>query len=414
MIIRKLHTIYSYNRKALFVLLAITLLWSCSRENFDIEETVREEIVPEVTYINSLTEQMSIAPEGNIINLGCFSIQTPFSIVDKNEDQYTINDEGEFNSLFGNTNNSIIDFVYPIMIEYKDGEVRTIEGGADLGNAFASCVPTGGWTYDAFPAYGINFENSCYELEFPITIKQLDNTSITVEDRQNFNALLAEGEALFFFDFPLNLKNEAEEIITAESPSELIDLLVGCSGFDGEGLTIDEEGLEIWCYDIQYPLEVLLKDGGIETVENHESLCDLMLAGKIVNFIYPFNLLDQDNNSLKVASSYHFETALWKCNNYDYRGDEAYLLYLGTTPFRRDACYKIKYPIALVAHPYDIEAEEEKVIIKDKVQLELHLFFSEYRISEIVYPVTLKYLPNGFEADVQSLEQLMRLLEDCF
>lgn len=409
----KLHIISLYSQKGLLLLLATTLLWGCSRENFDIVETVKEEIVPEITYINSLTDQMNLAPGGDDIRLGCFSIQKPFYVVTKNQEQYIVDNQEDFNRLFGNANSQIVDFVYPLTIKHKNGETQSIEGGAGLGNAFASCVPTGGWTYDAFPAYVINFENSCYELEFPVQVKHLDGTERIIEDRQAFNALIAEETALLFFDFPLNLKNESEETITVEETSELIDLLVGCSGFDGDGLTIDEEGLEIWCYDIQYPLQVLLWDGGIVTVNNHEALCDLMLEGEIVNFIYPFHLVTKEGNAVEIASEYHYEITLWECETYSFRGDEAYLLYLGTVPFRRDPCYKIKFPIEVIAYPFDDE-EREQIMIKNMTQLKSHVLFGNYQKSEINYPVTLKYLPQGLEVKVRNLTQLMNLLEDCF
>ncbi|MEM8524598.1 MAG: hypothetical protein AAGG68_08135 [Bacteroidota bacterium] len=411
--IKKRQNIVDFIQKVGTVLLITALLLACSRENFDVVETVKEEIVPEITYINSLTDQMSIAPEGNAVHLGCFSIQAPFSVVDKNEEQHTVNTKEDFNTLFGNANYEILDFVYPITIKYKDGETKDINGGADLGTAFASCVPTGGWTYDAFPAYAINTENSCYELEFPIQLKQLDNTTKTVEDQQTFNALLAEENALLFFDFPLNLKSETNEIFTAEDVSELLDLLVGCNGFDGDGLTIDDEGLEIWCYDIQYPLKVLLWDGSKVEVNGHEALCDLMLEGEMVSFIYPFNLLDEDGNELRVDSEYHFEVELWECEQYDYRGDEAYLLYMGTTPFGREACYKIKFPVEVIAYPFD-GGTEERVRINDITRLTGHVLYGNYQKSEIVYPITLKYLPRGLEVNVNDLTQLMDSLEDCF
>ncbi|MEN0046606.1 MAG: hypothetical protein AAF806_06090 [Bacteroidota bacterium] len=409
----RLHTISSYSQRIFFFLLAVPLIWACSRENFDIVETTTEEIVPEVTYINSLADQMNIPPGENDIRLGCFSIQKPFHIIAQDREQYIVENQEDFNVLFGNVDNPILDFVYPITIQHKNGETENIEGGADLGDAFASCVPTGGWTYDAFPAYVINFENSCYELEFPIKLKQLNGTQKVAEDRQAFNALVAEEAGLYFFDYPLALKSESGEIITIEETTELIDLLVGCSGFDGDGISIDEEGLEIWCYDIQYPIQVLLWNGSKVTVNDHALLCDLMLEGEIVNFVYPFHLLDTEGNAVEITSEYHYEITLWECETYDFRGDEAYLLYLGTEPFRRDACYKIKFPIEVIAYSFG-ENEGESIILKNITQLKSHVLFGSYQKSEILYPIILKYHPQGLEAEVMSLTHLMNLLEGCF
>ena len=99
--------------------------------------------------------------------------------------------------------------------------------------------------------------------------------------------------------------------------------------------------------------------------------------------------------------------------NYDFRGDEAYLLYLGTDPFRRESCYKVKFPIEVTAYPFDGSGRGQ-VIIKNMTQLKGHVLFGIYQKSELNYPITLRYLPQGLEIKVRNLTQLMNLLEDCF
>lgn len=389
--------------------LIVVVLLACNPDDFDVVETVEEPIVPEVTYTNALINRIVSNTSNGKIELGCFSLRLPFMLTAKDGTIHTIDQQAAFELLL-NDLHSIADFVYPLNIQYDNGTNKEISDAKTLGAAFASCLPEAGWSEDRFPAYSINYENSCYQLVYPLTLSKQDGTMVKIEDEQALMVLLAH-ETLAFFEFPLQVLNEAGSLIEMLTADQLLSAILGCSGFDLEGFAIEDDALLMECYEIDYPIKVILANGAISNVANHEILCYLMLEGQIYDFVYPYHLIDSVGTKKEIASEYHLETALWECPDYEYIGDELYILYLGAAPWDRGACFKIKFPVVANAVPFDTGSPINVRITN--IDRMADVIFNN-RISQPVYPITLSLLPSRTEVVVRNFSDLQAIMDNCF
>jgi len=62
----------------------------------------------------------------------------------------------------------------------------------ELAELFAECLPDGGWEEGDFPAYLINFETSCYTLQYPIDLQDVNGDVITAENEAEFTGAISE------------------------------------------------------------------------------------------------------------------------------------------------------------------------------------------------------------------------------
>ena len=155
------------------------LLSSCQKEEPFSNSTIEQnsEVDTEVIEYNPLVSRVtSIESDG--LEYECFIILFPFNLIDSEEISYTVDNQSDFDNLISDSDLYIIDFEYPINVETEDGNVVSLDSGEELASHFAECVPDGGWTEDLFPAYEISYENSCFELVYPLSLINL-NTART-------------------------------------------------------------------------------------------------------------------------------------------------------------------------------------------------------------------------------------------
>lgn len=391
------------------LLLAAICLVSCQKENFDLIETEEDKIIPELNYINDLTSRMLPAPSGEGILLGCFTLETPFEVVDEEGTMHTINGEEDLEDI-----EFILDFIYPIQITFEDGETKSIENGEDLGLAFAECLPDDGWGIGDFPAYVINFDNSCFSIKYPITVTKLDSSQVEIADEATFSALLAR-EDIVFFNFPLELYDEEQTLRTANSSEELFDLLVECGGWDEDYDDWDFGFNELGCYKIQFPITVILEDGTTVEVTDHEEYCELMLEGRILDFAYPLTLIGEDGEAFTVNSEEELSTAFEECEDFWDGGDvweieegwEILFLYFGAEDSL--GCYTINFPIEVLS--YDENREETTITINNMNELERLVSSEALFFSKLLYPFSISW--DGTDILVEDEETLKGILERC-
>lgn len=389
------------------------LLFSACQRDGEIETTgeiVDPEIETEVIEVNPLVAR-SGGPNSSGLDFDCFEITYPFDMVDENGENHTIDSEESFIELFEGEV-ILVDFVYPLDIVDNEGNTSVINDGEELAAAFALCLPDGGWEEGDFPAYSIDDENSCFDLVFPVTLVDLDENTIEVNNDEELNAAVAEG--LYFFSFPFTLESEDGELVEVNSIDELFEALISCNGFEIEDSTfVWENGFEyIGCYMLEFPFEVVLNNGTTVIVEDHEEYCDLMLQGEIVDYSYPLTLTDQEGNAVTVENEEELYGLIDDC--FDFLGFgrlDLSLLYSGTevlNPDEMEPCYTINFPISLV---YDNQNQTEELadleaVFDLLVDVNLETEFS------LVYPISLT-LKDETEVSINQIEDLYPILQDC-
>ena len=396
---------------------------SCTKE--EITETEITEIPTDIDedQYNSLLdniENRDDLEEG--LELGCFSIVTPFSL-DINGDIVEINTFEDLENAFQFDDSDVavnVDFVYPLNITFEDGETAEIADGEALGEAFALCIPDEGWvesdtlgTPGEFPAYLICDINSCYELIYPVTLANFSGNTYTPNNEDEFIELLSTEENLVFV-FPLSLEGE-DGVITVESSEDLFDLLFGCHdhSWDSDGNADIDSTFNIGgiaCYDLEFPATFEGLNGTEVVINNYEELSSALLDGTIWNFIYPFTLSNFETNELLLINNdEEYEAALEECwdggndgGQVDppVDGSNAFLLIILSDDFEGD-CYSINYPI-------DIVNLNSFVITYESVD-----DFNGDQYIDLVYPITVTLLEGGEEIILENDEDLEILISEC-
>ena len=393
------------------IALLLLLFTSCEKENVVINsETEFPELV-ENTESNPLISRASGDGEG--VELGCFTILYPFSLVTEEGSEGLFESNEDFETFDEET--LYVDFVYPLTISMDDEE-SSVSNGEELGNLFASCVPTGGWEDGDFPAYDITYGNSCYTLNYPVQLINLEDEVISVESEEELiNALSLD---LYFFVYPFDMTHEDGEVVTVNNMDEIFEALIECNGFNGDSEVDWEQDFEyIGCYLFSFPFDVVLPDGEIVTVNNHMEFCDLMLIGEVVDFVYPITFTDFDGNAVTANSADELQTLLDDCDDWNGGGgdehfDDHFLIWIGAISEEEGglACYTIEYPISFT------NTEDESILTVDSLEDYNDEFLGEFpNLGSYVgnYPMTMTYIESGEIFTLESSEEIDLLLSGC-
>lgn len=400
---------------------------SCTKEEItDTEITEIPTDIDEDQY-NSLLdniENRDDLEEG--LELGCFSIDTPFSL-DINGDIVEINTFEDLENAFQFDVSDVavnVDFVYPLNITFEDGETAEISDGEALGEAFALCIPDEGWEESdtlgnpgVFPAYLICDINSCYQLIYPVTLEDFDGTTYTANNEDEFIELLSTEEYLVFV-FPLSLEGE-DGVITVESSDDLFDLLLECHDqpWDGDGNVDIDSTFNIGgiaCYDLEFPTTFEGLNGTEVVINNYEELSSALLDGTIGNFVYPFTLSNIESDEVIVVNNdEEFEAALEECWGGDTGGGDvdppidgnAFILFIFSDDFE-GSCYTINYPIDV------INIDSVQVTYESGDDFNSSVETGDVP-SDLVYPITVTLLEGGEELILENDEDLEILVSDC-
>lgn len=385
------------------------LVTACQKDNFDIKEVKEAEEKVDMEHFNELTQRMS-GSEGAIW-MGCFQLETPFQMVDNDGEVYTIESMDDFIDLRA-SEVAIADFVYPLTLTHKESEEsELVNNAAELALAFAECIPEDGFDDKLFPAYAINFESACYQLQYPVLVMNEEETETEVASEEDLSALLA-GEEELFFVFPITLIDEEREEIEAEDAEVLFDLLLECED-DDDDRDYDYDGLE--CYDLLFPVTVILADGSEASISSPERFAYLLLEDKFKDFVYPITLIDEDDEAFDVASEEDLKDALEDCEDYDEDDEEwsyesrltfAFLKAI----FEDELCFEINFPIEITR--FDGDDIEENLTLNgvDGVRRLLGQMDEDFYY-HVVYPFDVM-TREGLIA-VENAEILEEVLESC-
>ncbi len=392
----------------MFLSLVILSIVSCTKENIEGPEVVDPIVEVTETSHNALVAQVN-TDEG--FDLGCFSIDLPFdltvdgvvSTIGSIEDfEAALTDAGE---------TAEIDFIYPLNITYEDGETAVVADGEELGEAFAVCIPDGGWVDGGFPAYVINEENSCYTLVYPLTLTDLDGNSVTVEDEAAFVEALANNDILFF-SFPLTLVDEDGVEVTAANDEELFGLSFECEGSHPPCDTIPYSSGTLACYDLGFPVSIIQLDAdGNEVtvvVENEDDLNNSLLNGLMIGFGYPLTLIDEEGNETVVNSEEELGMALSTCFGPGGPGEfPASLFLLSEDSSIGGTCYSIQFPITI----QNLDGSVTATV--NNVEEGFNALANGEFMDGLVYPIDVTLLADNSTVTLNSDEELVALIEDC-
>lgn len=428
----------------LFCLLSLLIITSCQKENIDTVIETEEIITPTTTTItppppaNALLGRASsesstgAEAQGDGLNLDCIEIIFPFNLVDSEGATHEVESEEAFIVLLSeklDTPQYIVDFEYPISVRVNE-EVREIADTEELGELFAECIPDGGWDEFIFPAYLIDDENSCYKIVYPISLEDVEGNITTVADEAAFIEVLVEKEV--YFHFPINL-TDGEAVVSIANVDELFNTLFSCNEYYEDSTAWDwEDGFEyIGCFQVNFPMTVVVADGSEKVVNNHEELCELMLQGELVDYVYPLTLTSPEGEEVIVNSAEELDDIIEQCFGEEgpwnpdggigvFSNSDVILLIsfvepIDTTEF--DGCYIINFPIEVTYYNQgDTTTITDAFNSVEEIWAIPTLYgngIANETQAKLVYPLAVTSTVDNAIIELNNIEEITELVEDC-
>lgn len=385
-----------FKQLSLFALLAVLALASCQKEEIFETNIETPTVEPTTEYVNGLIDRSTSSSDG--LDLGCISIDYPFDFLLVDSSTLAINSEDDFINALNNTDNPPIDFVYPLDVTDTEGNSLTVPDAEGLAELFTDCIPNTGWNDDFptwfFPAWLISYENSCYQLVYPLTLLDVDSVGVTAIDEDELISLLSDGN-IYSFAFPLDLEDEAGEIVSADDPDELFELLSECGPGPGNGGC----GIGTFaCYELGYPVTLLLTNGTTVVVNDDDEFAEVFLTGEWAGFDYPLTLIDEDGNEVVVNNEDELHEAMLNCDPTwgGGGGNPGVVIAFG--------CYELGYPSTVLL------LDSTTAVVNDEDEFLAVLNSGEW--AGFGYPITL-IDEDGNEVVVNSDDELNEALLDC-
>ena len=398
---------------------------SCTKDEISTDHTTNPPIVTQDDHFNSLLDNVDSRSDEDALDLGCFSIDVPFSLdIDGTIVDVSTFEDFESALVFDSSQIAInVDFVYPLHITYTDGTTADIADGEALGEAFAQCIPDEGWDQDSlavggddFPAFLICELNSCYTMVYPVSLQGEEDVLHTVSSEDELIDLLAE-EPFLSFVFPISLITTDGVEVAAGSDDELFDLLLSCDGDPGvidpewpDSLDVDVNFGGFGCYDFVFPLDVSDLDGSITTLENENDFNVALLNGNVASLVFPLTLAHiETGETIEVADDNALFEAMLLCG-----GDiveppvfenEAFFFFISSSDIDGE-CYEINYPVSAIG------LDSIQITFQNGEEL-LESFAVDIIPHTLVYPVSVNMLLDGQTITLDGAEDVFALIANC-
>jgi hypothetical protein len=396
------------NKYFLWVIFVFFLALTSCNSDVNIDDDVETPDVPVLSATNNLLTRSVTAVNG--FHMACFQIGYPFALIDVDNKKYSVTSDADFNALVADSSIQIIvDFVYPIKVINEDDATEVIiNNGLELFNVFASCIPDIVVNPDGdFAAYLINTENSCYNLQYPLALADINGEIVFAQDEADFNERLTSG--LYFFGFPIKLTKSDGSVLNVGNGNDLFNALIACNQYIDSTFTSDAI---IGCYTIVFPCNVRLINGTIKTIVNTDELNKILISNKFEDFAFPITLKDENGTDHLANDLAAFDDLLQLCDNNPIQFGSAYKLFFGIIDSTNvnGPCYTIVFPIQLELNADSTITQVQTV---NNLQEMVSVIFSQgWYSANVIYPIDL-ILKDNTIVGIKNETELDTLIENC-
>lgn len=387
----------------LFIVLFIALsaIFTACNKDKDIIKPVPNP--PVLTKDNVISRNMNNGnPDG--LEIECILVKFPFQVFDNQDVTISIESEQDLDDIFNkmqtDSNYYVIDFIYPISVLKADGtEIEVVTSDA-LFNLIFDCFPGGGWSTPGTYAFTINWDNSCYKLLYPVTVKDDDGALVTANDEAELVSLLALKP--YYFVYPLSLKHKDGFTDIANSENELLDYLISCVDVPCDSFKLNVIG----CFKIVFPVELEKVNGDVITVTNYDEYVANFLSGEILGYHYPIVVQHIiDGTEYVVNSEDELNTLVAGCETTIVPSIEGAMLYSGAVSDSSKICYTIDFPISFTLKGGTIKIvsslDELLNLINQPIEATLN------------YPVIVTGISDGKKYTFNNLNDNIEFITNC-
>ncbi|MEL6809854.1 MAG: hypothetical protein AAFP76_00775 [Bacteroidota bacterium] len=223
--------------------------------------------------------------------LECFEFQFPLTAIQTDGTQVEINDdEGLFNFIEAQEDDYEPNFVFPITIILDDDETRVLNSLEDLDEAFDYCED----------------EFECFELVFPITLIDENDNQVVINNEEELFAFIDSQSDDYEIEvvYPVEVSIDGE-IITIANDDEMEELYEEC----------DDDWDDVMCFEFVFPIQ-MTENGEVVTINDEDELFDFIEGiedGEEIDFVYPFDVLLEDDSTLTINTGAEFFALLESC-----------------------------------------------------------------------------------------------------
>ncbi len=272
---------------------------------------------------------------------------------------------------------------------------------------------TENFTYDLEKNEGEARENDCFELVFPISFTMPDGSILDVEEDQSIRELLSEWkennpdvEGKPELNLPITvILNETGEELVLSSHEEIRNLKKDCGFGKGKG----KHGGKRKCFEIQLPVSFTTSDGSTITVEEGQSIKDVLKEYKENNpdvesrpeLNFPITvILKEDGLELAIDSEEELKELKEECHGKKGKG-------------HKERCFELQLPVSFTAVDGTIITVEEGQSIREVLKAYKENNPDVESRPELNFPVTVVLKEDGSEIEVNSEDELRELKDNC-
>ena len=384
-------------RKIVLLFLPLVLfLMSCGKD-YTNEYVVADEFEPRIEVVNNLFTRMATQVDSSNIQLECIKMIMPFGLKLADGSTKQLNNNDDLEQIANNDSLEVLDFVYPLNVEIN-GTISQINSLEEFSIAFTSCLPDFEWGDEDFPAYIINQENSCYELVYPLVVKDEAGNKITVADEFNFSALITDQNKLYFFDWPIQILDGDQQIQAINNFNELSQAMINCNPIEVGNF----DGKYIACLELIFPLSILVENA-VVFVNDEIAFQDYLFSGEITDFSFPIMVKTPNGEEVSIASNEALGLLI-ENECFQLSGSNLDKLLLNSYDFTMRECYFLQFPLKCIADSAQVVNQDLNELLEN---------YNQYPTMDLVFPVSVKdYKTNNLVIFTKE-EELDIFINDC-
>lgn len=246
---------------------------------------------------------------------------------------------------------------------------------------------------------------SCVEFIYPLTLNNPDGSTTTINDEA---ALITTIEGvdpntpLPTLVFPIQIVDEDDLPQTVANEEELCEIFMECLDEEFDDCDCEEEEE---CFEINYPITLILPDGTQAAVNDDEELettIDTYYDNNPndtgeVSVVYPINVtMLEDSSIVTIDNDEELDDLFEECFDHFY-----------------EECFEIQFPISIQMPDSSIMTANSEDELENLYDAWITANPNATEEPTLVYPITVLY-EDGTTETANNDDELDELYEDCF